>query len=177
MILPGATIGMLGGGQLGRMFVTAAHNLGYYVIVLEPDSHSPAGRIADQHIVAPYDDTQALAQMSQQCDVITTEFENIPAKVLQRLSESLPVRPSAAAVEKAQDRSVEKAFILSCGLLPVPYGSITTYSEIAPAVDQITYPAIMKTSRFGYDGKGQCRVNNLEETQQAFRDFDQQAVQ
>lgn len=175
MILPGATIGMLGGGQLGRMFVTAAHNLGYYVIVLEPDSHSPAGRIADQHIVAPYDDTQALAQMSQQCDVITTEFENIPAKVLQRLSESLPVRPSAAAVEKAQDRSVEKAFILSCGLLPVPYGSITTYSEIAPAVDQITYPAIMKTSRFGYDGKGQCRVNNLEETQQAFRDFDQQA--
>ena len=175
MILPGSTIGMLGGGQLGRMFVTAAHNLGYYVIVLEPDSHSPAGRIADQHILAAYDDEQALAQMLEQCDVITTEFENIPAQVLQKLSESVPVRPNAAAVEKAQDRSVEKAFILSCGLLPVPYGSITTYSEIAPAVEQITFPAIMKTSRFGYDGKGQCRVNNLEETQQAYRDFDQQA--
>lgn len=175
MILPTSTIGMLGGGQLGRMFVTAAHNLGYKVVVLEPDVNSPAGLIADEHIVAAYDDDEAMAQLAQACDVITTEFENIPAQVLEKLAESCPVHPSASAVEKAQDRSVEKEFILSCGLLPVPYGSITTYSEIALAVDKIEFPAIMKTARFGYDGKGQIRVNSLDEVKKAYREFNQQA--
>ncbi len=175
MILPNATIGMLGGGQLGRMFVTAAHNLGYKVVVLEPDVYSPAGMIADEHIVAAYDDAEAMVRLGQTCDVITTEFENIPAQVLQTLSASCPVHPSASAVEKAQDRSVEKAFILSCGLLPVPYGAINTYSEIALAIDKIEFPAIMKTARFGYDGKGQVRVNSLDEVKEAYREFNQQA--
>ena len=174
MILPDSTIGMLGGGQLGRMFVTAAHNLGYRVIVLDPDPFSPAGLIADGHIEAAYDDANAMAQLAQRCHVITTEFENIPASVLEKLSVVCPVHPSASAVEKAQDRNVEKAFIRSCGLLPVPYGSITTYSEIALAIDKIEFPAIMKTARFGYDGKGQCRVNSLDEVKQAYRDFEQQ---
>lgn len=174
MILPGATIGILGGGQLGRMFVTAAQNLGYSVIALEPDEHSPAGLIANQHIVAAYNDQQALEQLAVLCDVVTTEFENIPADVLRTLSTSCAVHPSAEAVENAQDRNVEKAFILSCGLLPVPYGSITTYSEIAPAIEKIEFPAIMKTARFGYDGKGQIRVNSLDEVKQAFHDFNQQ---
>ena len=175
MILPSSTIGMLGGGQLGRMFVTAAHNLGYKVVVLEPDANSPAGLIADEHIIAPYDDAKAMAKLAQCCDVITTEFENIPAQVLETLSASCPVHPSASAVEKAQDRNVEKEFILSCGLLPVPYGAITTYSEIGAAVEKIEFPAIMKTARFGYDGKGQIRVNSLDEVKQAYRKFNQQA--
>ena len=174
MILPNSTIGMLGGGQLGRMFVSAAHDLGYRVIVLEPDPYSPAGLIADEHIVAAYDDSEAMATLAQQCAVITTEFENIPARVLETLSATCPVYPNATCVEKAQDRKVEKAFILSCGLLPVPYGSISTYSEIAPAVNKINFPAIMKTARFGYDGKGQCRVNSLEEVQQAYNNFNRQ---
>ncbi len=174
MILPDSTIGMLGGGQLGRMFVSAAHDLGYRVIVLEPDPYSPAGLIADKHIIAAYDDVEAMEQLGQHCDVITTEFENIPAHVLEKLSTFCSVHPHAAALEKAQDRNVEKAFIRSCGLLPVPYGSITTYSEIAAAVDKIDFPAIMKTARFGYDGKGQCRVNSLEEVQQAYNNFERQ---
>jgi 5-(carboxyamino)imidazole ribonucleotide synthase len=174
MILPDSTIGMLGGGQLGRMFIDAAHNLGYRVIVLEPDPYSPAGLIADKHIVAAYDDADAMAQLARHCDVITTEFENIPAQVLETLSASCPVYPNASAVEKAQDRNVEKAFISSCGLLPVPYGSITTYSEIAPAVEKIDFPAIMKTARFGYDGKGQCSVNSLQEAQQAYNNLGHQ---
>jgi 5-(carboxyamino)imidazole ribonucleotide synthase len=174
MILPDSTIGMLGGGQLGRMFINAAHNLGYRVIVLEPDPHSPAGLIADEHIVAAYDDRDAMWQLAQRCHLITTEFENIPADVLRTLSAACPVHPSAEAVEKAQDRNVEKAFIRACGLLPVPYGSITTYSEIAPAVEKIDFPAILKTARFGYDGKGQQQVNSLEDVQQAYNNFERQ---
>lgn len=175
MILPDSTIGMLGGGQLGRLFVSAAHHLGYRVMVLEPDPYSPAGLIADEHIVANYDDPHAMQRLAEHCDVITTEFENIPAHVLETLAMSCPVHPSASAVEKAQDRNVEKIFIRSCGLLPVPYGAITTYSEIATAVDKIDFPAIMKTARFGYDGKGQCRVNSLAEVQQAYNNFERQA--
>ena len=110
-LVPGATLGMLGGGQLGRMFTIAARNMGYKVIVLEPDTGSPAGQLADKHIIAAYDDADALVEMSEQCDVITTEFENIPADVLNKLAESVPVHPSANAVEKAQDRIVEKALV------------------------------------------------------------------
>ncbi|MCK5903284.1 MAG: 5-(carboxyamino)imidazole ribonucleotide synthase [Cocleimonas sp.] len=174
MILPNAMIGMLGGGQLGRLFITAAHNLGYKVMVLDPDPDSPAGLIADQHFIADYDDPQALEQMGVCCEVITTEFENIPAAVLQTLSSSCLVHPKASALEKAQDRRVEKAFILSCSLLPVPYGDISTYSDIGLAVDKITFPALMKTARFGYDGKGQCRVDSLDEVKAAYANFNQQ---
>jgi len=169
-LLPGATIGMLGGGQLGRMFTIAARNMGYKVIVLEPDTGSPAGQLADQHIIAAYDDEAALMQMSDRCDVITTEFENIPAEVLTKLSESLPVHPSAAAVKIAQDRIVEKEFILSCGLLPVPYGVIKSESDIATAVKDISFPAIIKTARFGYDGKGQLTVKSADEVEEAFKE-------
>jgi len=168
MLLPGSTLGMLGGGQLGRMFTIAARTLGYKVIVLEPNRNSPAGALADEHIIAAYDDVKALEKMGQTCDVITTEFENIPASVLNKLAEYCPVYPSAAAVEKAQDRIDEKGFILSCGLLPVPYGTITTKSDIGEAVKQIKFPAIMKTARLGYDGKGQQTVTNSEEVEAAF---------
>lgn len=163
MILPGATIGMIGGGQLGRMFVIAAKYLGYRVIVLEPGADSPAGQVADEQIVAAYDDPEALAIFAKRCDVITTEFENIPAQVLEDLSASCLVRPSAQALGKTQDRIVEKDFIRECGLLPVPYGAIRTRSDIAAAIEAIEFPAILKTARFGYDGKGQITVNTPDE--------------
>jgi len=174
-LVPGATLGMLGGGQLGRMFTIAARNMGYKVIVLEPDIGSPAGQLADKHIIAAYDDADALLQMSEQCDVITTEFENIPADVLNKLAETVPVYPSAESVEKAQDRIVEKAFILSCGLLPVPYGIINTNSDIADAVKDLTFPAILKTARFGYDGKGQQTINSADEVEAAYKETGQVA--
>jgi len=169
MILPGATIGMIGGGQLGRMFVIAAKYLGYKVIVLEPGNDSPAGQVADEQLVAAYDDPQALAEFSRRCDVITTEFENIPASVLDDLSQSCLVHPSAEALGKTQDRIVEKDFISSCGLLPVPYGVIRTRSDVETAIEAIEFPAILKTARFGYDGKGQITVNNPDEVVAAFQ--------
>ena len=169
MILPGATIGMIGGGQLGRMFVIAAKYLGYKVIVLEPGENSPAGQVADEQIVAAYDDPEAMADFAKRCDVITTEFENIPASVLDDLSKTCIVHPSAEALGKTQDRIIEKEFIRSCGLLPVPYGIIKTRSDVAVAIESITFPAILKTARFGYDGKGQIAVNNAEEVVAGFK--------
>lgn len=168
MLLPGSTLGMLGGGQLGRLFAMAARSLGFKVIVLEPDPNSPAGQLADQHIIAAYDDEKALIELGKACDVITTEFENIPADVLRKLGSDCLVFPPADALEKAQDRIVEKEFILSCGLLPVPYGVITTKSDIAKAIGEVTFPAILKTARFGYDGKGQQTINSAEEVEAAF---------
>jgi 5-(carboxyamino)imidazole ribonucleotide synthase len=169
VLLPNTTtIGMLGGGQLGRMFALSARVLGYRIVVLEPDPHSPAGQVADEHIQAAYDDQAALAQFAQRCDVITTEFENIPAEILNQLSQSCLVHPSASALEKAQDRSVEKAFIKSCGLLPVPYISIYSEADFSAANKVLQWPAILKTARFGYDGKGQITVNAPEELAPAF---------
>jgi len=169
MLLPGSTLGMLGGGQLGRMFTIAARTMGYNVIVLEPDPDSPAGQLADKHIVATYDDKAALEKLGKACDVVTTEFENIPAVVLNQLTKYCSVYPSAKSVEKAQDRIAEKAFILSCGLLPVPYGAITTKSEIAEAIKAVEFPAILKTARFGYDGKGQQIIESADDVEAAFQ--------
>ena len=167
-LLPGSTIGMLGGGQLGRMFTVAARTLGYRVIILEPDLHSPAAQLADEHIIAAYDDEAALTAFGRRCDVITTEFENIPAKTLDFLAQFCPVRPSARAVEVAQDRIVEKEFVRSCGLSPVPFAAIRQVADIAAANPAITYPAILKTARLGYDGKGQVTVRSQAEAEAAF---------
>jgi len=169
IILPGATIGMIGGGQLGRMFVIAAKYLGYTVIVLEPGENSPAGQVADEQLVAAYDDPEALTTFAERCDVITTEFENIPASVLDDLSKTCTVHPSAEALGKTQDRIIEKEFIRSCGLLPVPYGVIRTRSDVAIALEAVKFPAILKTARFGYDGKGQITVNDADEVVAAFQ--------
>lgn len=171
VLLPGATIGMIGGGQLGRMFVMAARTMGYQVIVLEPQENSPAGQLADQQIVAAYDDADALAELGKTCDVITTEFENIPAHVLAELANYCPVRPSANALGKTQDRAVEKAFIKSCGLLPVPYGVIETDSDIEAAINAVTFPAILKTAQLGYDGKGQTVVDSADALPAAFAEM------
>ena len=173
MLLPGSTIGMLGGGQLGRMFVMAARTLGYKVIVLEPDPNSPAGQLAEQHIIAAYDNELALQSLAEQCAVITTEFENIPAKTLEYLAQTCPVHPSGHAVKMAQDRIVEKAFVRECGLSPVPYAVIRTTDDLTPACQQIQFPAILKTARLGYDGKGQITVNSAQQLEAAFTQLKQ----
>ncbi|WP_036300274.1 5-(carboxyamino)imidazole ribonucleotide synthase [Methylotenera sp. L2L1] len=173
MILPPAMLGMLGGGQLGRFFVIAAHEMGYKVTVLDPDENSPAGQIADVHICAKYDDEAALAQIAETCQAITTEFENVPAATLSTLAQSVPVRPSAEAVAIAQHRVSEKNFIKNAGLPVAPYVVVNAESDL-PADDSEIYPAILKVARFGYDGKGQARVANLSEAKAAFSAFSQE---
>jgi 5-(carboxyamino)imidazole ribonucleotide synthase len=168
MILPPATLGMLGGGQLGRFFVIAAHELGYRVVVLDPDPQSPAGRIADQHLIAAYDDPDALNLMAESCAAVTTEFENVPAGSLAYLSKFLPVRPSADAVGISQNRSAEKGFLKQHGFPHAPYADVRSEDDIAQANAGL-FPGILKVARFGYDGKGQVRVKSREEALLAFR--------
>lgn len=167
-ILPGATLGMLGGGQLGRMFTTAAQTMGYKVVVLEPDPNSPAGIIADHHICAKYDDETALAQLADLCDAVTTEFENIPATVLSYLEAKTVVHPSSKALSSTQNRLIEKAFIESLGISVAPYAPIRTMADIDALAECFTFPAIIKAASFGYDGKGQAVCHHADDVRAAF---------
>lgn len=167
-ILPGATLGMLGGGQLGRMFTVAAQTMGYKVVVLDPDTSSPAGIIADKHICAAYDDENALSEMAQMCAAVTTEFENIPAQTLAFLEQQTTVRPSSKALAQTQNRNVEKQFIASLGIATAPFLPIHRREDIAGAEAAIQFPAILKVATFGYDGKGQVPCQNIEEVYTAF---------
>lgn len=164
-ILPPATIGMLGGGQLGRYALIAARTMGYRTMVLEPDPHAPAGRLADEHLVAAYDDPDALRRLGDECDVVTTEFENPPASALIDLARRTRVAPSPRAVSIAQDRVAEKAFLEDTGL-PVGRYAVVDSDDANP---DITYPAILKTARLGYDGKGQRLVGDPSEMRAAWR--------
>jgi len=164
-VLPPATIGMLGGGQLGRYAVVAARLMGYRTVVLEPDPNAPAGRVADLHLVAGYDDDEALVRMADECSVVTTEFENPPATALDVLDRRTLVAPSPRAVSIAQDRIREKAFLADAGLPVGPYAVIDDGS----ADPDIVYPAILKTARLGYDGKGQRLVADGSEMRAAWR--------
>lgn len=170
MIRPPATLGLLGGGQLGRYFVIAAHELGYRVIVLDPDAHSVAGRIADQHLAAPYDDQEALNHLARQCSAITTEFESVPAQVLAYLAQFVSVRPSPEAVSICQNRSTEKAFLKANGFPHAPFADIQSEADIDNAASAL-FPGILKVARFGYDGKGQARVAGRDEALAALRRF------
>ena len=173
VINPPAMLGMLGGGQLGRFFVIAAHELGYKVTVLDPDQNSPAGKIADVHICANFDDALALKKMADTCQAVTTEFENVPAKSLEKLALTTTVRPSAACVSIAQHRVLEKNFIKDAGLPVAPFVVINSANDL-PNDTSTIYPAILKVARFGYDGKGQARVKNQDEAQKAFAEFKQE---
>lgn len=166
-ILPPATLGILGGGQLGRMFVTAARTMGYEVIVLDPDEFSPAGSMATEHLQAAYTDTDSLDYLIKNCAVITTEFENIPVQALEYLSQSLPVYPSSQSMAVAQNRIKEKTFIQSLGLQTSTFIAIESTDDLAK-VDGMQYPAILKTATLGYDGKGQVVCNNPEDVKKAF---------
>ena len=170
MILPPATLGMLGGGQLGRFFVAAAHEMGYKVWVLDPDPHSPAGLIADRHLQAGYDDFAALDALAAGCAAVTTEFENVPADTLDYLAKFVPVRPGAAAVAVCQNRIVEKTFLQDNGLPHGPFVPVRSEADLVAAPAEL-FPAVLKVARFGYDGKGQARVANVAEAVHAFHAF------
>ncbi len=171
-ILPGSMLGVLGGGQLGRLFTLAARTLGYRVLVLDPDPNSPAGAVADTHLCADYTDADALARMGSACAAITTEWENVPATTLETLAAHCPVRPSAAAVTIARDRIREKTFIRDLGLATAPFFAIRCEDDLATAVANLRLPALLKTATLGYDGKGQLPVDNLAQARAAFAQLD-----
>ena len=168
MILPGATLGVLGGGQLGRMFTLAAHSMGYHVVVLDPDPHSPAGRIAGQHIQAGYTDHAGLQLLGNECAAVTTEFENVPADSLEYLDQFCPVRPDAGAVRIAQDRIREKTLFREHDLATAPFIAIYEAGDLEDAFGELTPPLLLKTATLGYDGKGQIQVGTLEQAVAAF---------
>ncbi len=171
MILPGATVGVLGGGQLGRMFTLRARTMGYRVIVLDPDPASPAGAVADRQIQAPYDDEGALADLARSCAAVTMEFENVPAVALEQLARSCLVRPPVAALRIAQDRIAEKRFLEERGFATAPFRPVRNAGDVEPAMAALRLPALLKTSRLGYDGKGQAAVENSDDATRAFERF------
>lgn len=155
---PGSTIGILGGGQLGRMLSVAASRLGLRCHILDPGAAPPAGHVAEHVTTAAYDDAQALAAFAASVDVITYEFENIPTEALDLLEASRPIRPGRRALAVSQDRIAEKTFLNGIGLTTAPWAVVTDAESLAQALDRIGTPAILKTTRLGYDGKGQARI-------------------
>ena len=160
-IPPGSWLGLLGGGQLGRMFCMAAQSLGYKVCVLDPGHDSPAGAVADDHIAADYLDEAALTDLGQRCRAATTEFENVPAAALEFLALYCSVSPDAVSVAIAQDRIAEKRFIAASGLDVAPH-VVVTRDDHLQAIDSQLFPAILKSARMGYDGKGQVPVDTVD---------------
>ncbi|KKJ06663.1 5-(carboxyamino)imidazole ribonucleotide synthase [Burkholderia gladioli] len=170
-ILPGAWLGMVGGGQLGRMFCFAAQSMGYRVAVLDPDASSPAGAVADRRLRAAYDDEAALTELAELCEAVSTEFENVPAASLDFLARSTFVAPAGRCVAIAQDRIAEKRFIAASGVPVAPHVVIESAEALAALADaelDAVLPGILKTARMGYDGKGQVRVANAAEARAAF---------
>lgn len=162
VILPGATLGVMGGGQLGRMFVHAAQAMGYNTAVLDPDATSPAGLVSHVHVQTAYLDEAGLTSLAAQCAAVTTEFENVPAQALDALAKTRPVAPAGASVAICQDRAREKAHFVACGVPCAPHALIESPEQLAAVSDDLL-PGILKTSRMGYDGKGQIRVKTRAE--------------
>lgn len=156
----GSTIGILGGGQLGRMLSVAASRLGFKTHVYEPSPNPPAGHVADRVTTAAYDDLAALATFAASVDVITYEFENIPTAALDVLDQTHPIRPNRRALAVSQDRIAEKDFLTALGLTTAPYAAVNSLDDLHHAITKIGTPAILKTTRLGYDGKGQARLRS-----------------
>ena len=165
---PGSVIGVLGGGQLGRMLAMAGARLGYDVHVFTPESDSPASRVAAHTIVAPYEDLDAVRAFAEGCAVVTYEFENVPVATAHAANENAIIRPGAAALETAQDRMVEKRFARECGADTVECAPVESQAELAAALTAIGFPAVLKTRRDGYDGKGQVWIRSPEDAEGAF---------
>ena len=173
-ILPGATIGVLGSGQLGRMFAIAARRMGYRVHTFSPDLDTPTGQIADLGVVAPYDDLDAVASFARNVSVVTFEFENVPAPTADAAERCAPVRPSGAILHTTQQRIREKAFLKSAGLPLTPYCEVRTPEELEHAVRELGLPAVLKTAAFGYDGKGQFLIRSHHQLAEAWKAISQQ---
>ncbi|WP_299895465.1 5-(carboxyamino)imidazole ribonucleotide synthase [uncultured Ruegeria sp.] len=171
MLAQGAVIGILGGGQLGRMLSVAAARLGFVSHIYEPGANPPAGQVADRVTTAAYDDTNALKAFADAVDVITYEFENIPTEALDILEAHRPIRPGREALRVSQDRLTEKAFLQELGLKTAPFADIADLTSLNAAIEQIGTPAILKTRRFGYDGKGQARLRSPEDAEAALADM------
>ncbi len=167
-VLPGSTIGVLGSGQLGRMFAIAARRMGYRVHTFSPDSDTPTGQVADYEIEASYDDLDAVREFARGVEVVTFEFENVPAATVQAASEFAPVRPGGDVLHIAQHRLREKTFLATHGFPVAPFRHITSVEELRAALEELGYPAILKTAGFGYDGKGQSKILSADESEQAF---------
>lgn len=167
----GATIGILGGGQLGRMLSVAASRLGFKTCIFEPGGDCPASHVANYHYKADYSDTEALSNFARVCDVITYEFENIPTQALDIIEAITPIHPNRDALATSQDRFFEKNFLTRIGLQTAPYAAVHDAETLEQAIDQIGTPAILKTRRMGYDGKGQSRLMSPDDAQQALADM------
>lgn len=167
----GSTIGIIGGGQLGRMLSVAASRLGLKSHIFEPGANPPAGQVADQVTTGAYDDADALKRFAEAVDVITYEFENIPTEALDILSAIRPIHPGREALRVSQDRLTEKTFLNDLGLQTAPFADITDADSLNAALADIGTPAILKTRRFGYDGKGQARIMSPDDADKALADM------
>lgn len=158
VVLPGATIGVLGSGQLGRMFAIAARRMGYRVHTLSPEADTPTGQVSDLEIIAPLDDLDAVRKFASRVDVVTFEFENVPVSTADAAAEIVPVRPAGRVLHIAQQRIREKTFLENAGLPVAPFRVVRSDTDLRSAVEALGVPCILKTADFGYDGKGQARI-------------------
>jgi len=170
-LAPGATIGILGGGQLGRMLSVAASRLGFSCHIYEPGAQPPAGQVADRVTTAGYDDLTALADFAASVDVVTYEFENIPTAALDAIEATCPIRPGRRALAVSQDRMDEKEFLTGLGLSTAPFAAVDDAASLAAALENVGTPAILKTRRFGYDGKGQVRLKTPDRADEALAEL------
>ncbi|HEV7667286.1 MAG TPA: 5-(carboxyamino)imidazole ribonucleotide synthase [Thermoanaerobaculia bacterium] len=168
-ILPGSTIGVLGGGQLGRMFAIAARKMGYRVHTFSPDRDTPTGQVADVEIVAPYEDLDAVRAFAREVAAVTFEFENVPAETAAAATEFAPVRPSGAVLHVTQNRLREKGFLAEHGFPVAPFAPVRSLADLTAALVRIGCPAVLKTAGWGYDGKGQAVVRHAEDASEAWR--------
>jgi 5-(carboxyamino)imidazole ribonucleotide synthase len=168
IIAPGATLGVLGSGQLGRMFTIAARRMGYRVHTFSPDQDTPTGQVADREITAPYEDLEALRAFAEDVAVVTFEFENVPSDAVHALEGLVPVRPSRTALYTAQQRGREKAFLSARGFPTVPFARASTLAELQDGVARIGTPVVIKSAAFGYDGKGQHKITRPNEVERVW---------
>lgn len=174
MIAPNSTIGVLGSGQLGRMFALSARQMGYRVHTFSPESDTPTGQVADAETCAAYEDLKAVRDFAKSVDVITFEFENVPFSTVQAAEHFAPVFPKGEILHTTQNRLREKTFLLQNGFPVTPFRHIKTLSELQNAVAEIGFPSILKTAGFGYDGKGQVRIKSSDDCEPAFIELNQQ---
>lgn len=175
-IHPGSAIGVLGGGQLGRMFAIAARCMGYRVHTLSPDSDTPAGQVSDLEIVAPYEDLDVVKAFARRVGVVTFEFENVPAATTEAIAGLVPVRPAGSILHVTQHRIREKMFLQSAGFPVAPFRVIETLADLHQGISQIGCPAILKTADFGYDGKGQVRITSANSVDAAWKSIGERAA-
>lgn len=169
MILPGAVIGVLGGGQLGRMFAIAARRMGYRVHTLSPDADTPTGQVADVEIIAAYEDLDAVRKFSEGVSVVTFEFENVPSATAEAAASHAPVRPSGSILHTTQHRLREKTFLSGAGFPITPFLPVRSIKDLQQALERLGRPAVLKTADFGYDGKGQALIGLTDDAEAAWR--------